>query len=269
MARVPVLVGVTTLPSRIDRLRPTVDSLRAQTRPPDRILVCVPARSVREGRVYTLPGWLAAPPPGVELVRCETDSGPGTKLLGCLPHVGADACLIVVDDDMVYEPFLIERLADAQLRRRDASFSFHVFRFGRFRCGQGADGFSFWTPNLAGIQAFAAGALASRHLFVVDDYWISVFLQTRGIPVISLEPTLYPRGPVWTRTHADHQLSRLEGDLRRGQALREGTRFLIGRRLLSPRWRLACALTYAESVLRAAGRRLASGRGTAPPGGRR
>ena len=106
------------------------------------------------------------------------------------------------------------------------------------------------------------------HLFVADDYWISIFLRTKGIPVISLGPTLRPGDLVWTRTHEDHQLSRLEGDLRRGRALREGTRFLIGRRLLSPRWRLACALTYAESVLRAAGRRLASGRGAAPPGGR-
>lgn len=259
MAQAPVLVGVTTLPSRIDRLRPTVESLRAQTRPPDRILVCVPARSVREGCAYALPGWLATTP-GVEVIRCETDWGPATKLLGCLSPVGADACLIVVDDDMVYAPFLVERLAEAQLHRRDASFSFHVFRFGRFRCGQGADGFSFWTPNLAGIEAFAAGALSSRHLFVVDDYWVSVFLRARGIPVRSLESTLAPGDLVWTRTHEDQQLSRLAGDLRRGRALREGTRFLIGRRLLSPRWRLACALTYAESLLRAAGRRVAAPR---------
>lgn len=123
----------TTLPSRIGRLRPTVDSLLAQTVPPDRIFVCVPRRSVREDCAYELPGWLKEPPPGLQLVRCERDDGPATKLLGSLPHIPAEACLIVVDDDMVYRPFLVERLAKAQLARRDASFSFHVERVGRLR----------------------------------------------------------------------------------------------------------------------------------------
>ncbi len=81
-----MFVGVTTLPSRIGRLRPTVDSLLGQTVPPDRIFVCVPERSVREESAYELPGWLKEPPSGVQLVRCD-DDGPATKLLGCLPHI--------------------------------------------------------------------------------------------------------------------------------------------------------------------------------------
>ena len=119
-------------------------------------------------------------------MRCEQDFGPATKLLGCLPHVPGPACLIVVDDDMVYKPFLVERLYRAQLARRDASFSFFVERIGPLRCGQGADGFSFWTPNLVGIEAFATVALQSRHLFVADDLWISLFLQNKRISIASL-----------------------------------------------------------------------------------
>ena len=76
MERAPVYVGMTTLPSRIGRLRPTIDSLRAQSLVPDRIFVSVPLRSTREGREYDVPPWLAAPPTGVELVRCATDYGP-------------------------------------------------------------------------------------------------------------------------------------------------------------------------------------------------
>jgi hypothetical protein len=250
MGRAAVFVSVTTLPSRIGRLRPTLDSLRAQTLPPDRILVCLPPRSVREGAAYALPPWLDPPPPGVEVVRSEQDHGPGTKLLGCLPRVPPDACLIVVDDDMVYKPFLVERLYRAQLARRDAPFSFCVWRIGRFRCGQGADGFSFWTPNLDGIEAFAAAALKSRDLFLVDDYWISVFLRSRGIPVLSLEHTLGEGELVWAPSHADTQLSRLGGALRRSAVLRKGTWFLVTRGVLAPRWRLACLLTYVEGGLR-------------------
>jgi len=250
MERAPVYVGVTTLPSRIERLKPTIESLRAQSLVPDRIFVSVPLRSVREDREYRIPPWLAAPPPGMELVRCAVDYGPGTKLLGCLPRIAAAAaCLILVDDDMVYEPFLVERLAEAQLARKDAAFSFHVFRVGRFDCGQAADGFSVWTPTLGGIDVFAARVLRSRHLFLEDDYWRSVFLQSRGISVVSLASTL-PRGAsVWTRTHADGQLSALTGDLRRAKRLREGTRFLLVRGSLPARCRLRCAVTYAEWAL--------------------
>jgi hypothetical protein len=255
MERAPVYVGVTTLPSRIARLRPTIDSLHAQSVVPDRIFVSVPLRSVREDREYDVPAWLAAPSPPVELIRCATDYGPGTKLLGCLPRITGGACLILVDDDMVYQPFLVERLARAQLDRKDAAFSFHVFRVGRFDCGQAADGFSVWTPALRGIEAFASVALRSRHLFLEDDYWRSVFLQSRGISVESLAATLPPGARVWTQTHADGQLSALAGDLRRSRRLREGTRFLMSHGLLSPRARLLCALTYVEWVVGALGHR--------------
>jgi hypothetical protein len=250
MARAPVYVGLTTLPSRIARLQPTIDSLRAQSLVPDRIFVSVPLRSVREDREYEVPPWLAAPPSGVELVRCATDYGPGTKLLGCLPRITTDACLVLVDDDMVYQPFLVERLAGAQLARTGAAFSFHVFKVGRFDCGQSADGLSVWTPNLGGVEAFAACVLRSRHLFLGDDYWLSVFLQSHGIPMVSLAPTLPPGAFVWTRTHTDGQLSALTGDLRRSRIFRAGARFLAVHGPLPTRYRLRCAVTYAEWTLR-------------------
>ena len=66
-SRPPVFVGLTTLPSRIGKLRPTVESLLGQTLRPDRVLVCVPRRSIREDREYVIPGWLASPPAGVQL----------------------------------------------------------------------------------------------------------------------------------------------------------------------------------------------------------
>jgi hypothetical protein len=256
MSRPSVFVGVTTLPSRIGRLRPTVDSLLTQTLPPDRIFVSVPPRSVREGREYVVPDWLLAPPPGVELVRCPTDFGPATKLLGCLPHIGTDACLIVVDDDMAYKPELVERLYRAQVLRPDAAFSFFVFQVGRLRFGQGADGFSFWTPNLAGIEAFAEVALQSRHLFAGDDVWISLFLQNKGVSIESLQHTLPLGELVRDPTHAENQLSHLDGDLRPSNVIREGTRYFFSTDLPRPRLRLLHWLGRAEGKLGSLGRRV-------------
>ena len=249
-ADAPVFVGVTTLPSRIGKLEPTLASLRAQTLPPDRIFVCIPHRSVREQCEYEIPSWLAPPPAGVQLVRTERDYGPATKLLGCLPHIHDDACLITVDDDMAYKPFLVERLYQAQMERTDASFSFFVERIGRLRCGQAADGFSHWTPNLAGIEEFAETALRSRHLFVADDWWISLFLQDRGVAVEGLQDTLARGELVCEPTHAENQLRDLGGDLRRPNTFRQGRRFMLRTNLVGRRLRLACRVSVLEHAAR-------------------
>lgn len=192
----------------------------------------------------------------MELVRCERDWGPATKLLGCLPRLRSDACLIVVDDDMVYRPFLVERLHEAQVRRRDASFSFFVERLGRLRWGQGADGFSFWTPNLTGIEGFAAAALRSPHLFVADDLWISLFLQNRRVAIASLQHTLAEGEFVWERSHAKGQLSQLAGELSRPKLFRKGTSYLLGAGLIGWRLRVKYWLSMIEGSLQPA-RRLA------------
>lgn len=241
-----MFVGLTTLPSRIAKLGPTVESLLAQTLLPDAVFISLPRCSVRENRSYDLPDWLERPPEPLQVLRLERDYGPATKLLGCLPRISRDACLIVVDDDMRYKQFLVERLYESQVRRRDASFSFFVDGIGHLRVGQGADGFSFWTPNLTGIDAFAAVALQSPHLFLVDDLWISLFLQDRGIALRSLQDTLPDGELVYTATHRDDQLSDLPGDLARRIAVREGLRFLLGGDLIGPRVRTPCALTLAE-----------------------
>jgi len=243
-----VFVGLTTLPSRIAKLGSTIESLLAQTLPPEAIFISLPRRSVRENCSYYLPEWLEPAPRGVHVLRPERDYGPATKLLGCLPRIGRDACLIVVDDDMHYKPFLVERLYEAQIGRRDTSFSFFVRETGHFAVGQGADGLSFWTPNLTGIDAFAAAVLQSRHLFVEDDLWISLFLQDRGIALVSLQHTLPEGELVYAATHRDNQLSDLPADLARPSAIQEGLRFLLRGDLLGPRVREQCALTLTETA---------------------
>src|SRR5512145_1408335 len=56
------VVSLTTIPSRIGRLRPALNSLLDQTLRPARIYVALPARSRREARPYTVPPWLGRYP---------------------------------------------------------------------------------------------------------------------------------------------------------------------------------------------------------------
>src|SRR5438477_12519631 len=53
-----VIASLSTVPDRINNLRPTIRSLLRQTRPPDEIILAVPEFSLREERPYIVPEYL-------------------------------------------------------------------------------------------------------------------------------------------------------------------------------------------------------------------
>lgn len=104
-----LVVSLTTIPSRLEALQPTLKSLLRQTSRPREIRLCLPAWSVRENRPYVVPAWLAG-------LRCVTlvtveDSGPATKFLATLGTVAPDQPVVVLDDDRVYHPRLLAHYA--------------------------------------------------------------------------------------------------------------------------------------------------------------
>jgi hypothetical protein len=106
--RADVIVTLTTLPSRIDRIGPTLKSLLRQTVSPIAIRLNVPRSSRREGTPYTIPDWLRSLR-SVRIERCA-DFGPSTKLIPALLDAGPHQRLLVVDDDRVYHPYFIEQM---------------------------------------------------------------------------------------------------------------------------------------------------------------
>lgn len=112
-----LVVTLTTIPSRIDALGPTLKSLLRQTARPSEIRLCVPQWSQREQCAYELPAWLRALP-GVTIVPCA-DEGPATKFLPTLRAVAPDQAVLVVDDDRIYHPRLLEKLAAAAVAHPD------------------------------------------------------------------------------------------------------------------------------------------------------
>jgi hypothetical protein len=232
LARVlPLLVSMTTLPSRIHHIRPTLDSLFAQTCMPDKVLLCLPKWSRRENAAYDRPEWLASYPM-LEVVECADDDGPGTKLLGALDHLLSPVCLIVVDDDMRYRPDFLEHLYQHQVGEPGTSFSYYTYRKGPVTIGQGADGLSFYGPNLAGIRSFAKKAIMSPQLRVQDDLWICAFLWHHGFQVKSLAHLLPDGEAVYEISHSVNQLRNLTGDLARRVVLTDGLNYMFEQGLL-------------------------------------
>lgn len=248
----PLIVSISSLPSRIGLIRPCLESLLAGSLVPDKILLTLPLFSIREQSAYVLPDFLEDP--GfrsgiIEVVRTDRDWGPGTKLLGAL-SVLQDPCLLVIaDDDVRYKPAFLAELYAAQTQERRASFSFHTYRSNGLTIGQGCDGLSFWLPNLAGIAAFAERHIAGTDLFYHDDLWIAFYLRMNGIAVRSLAYKL-PSELIYERVHDINSLNRLDGPWKRRHLNREGTKRLL-REVSMPvikRLRMRAERTYDRSI---------------------
>jgi len=106
-----IVVTLTSIPSRLPALAPTLKSLLRQTARPREIRVCLPSFSVREQRYYEPPGWLGELA-CIRVAECP-DEGPATKFLSTLRSADRDQAVAIVDDDRIYHPRLLESFAAA------------------------------------------------------------------------------------------------------------------------------------------------------------
>jgi len=232
-----VIASLTTLPDRIRNLEPTIQSLLAQTRPPDEIVLAIPQFSVRQKTEYVVPEYLKRFP-RLRILRCEKDWGPATKFI---PIIQAElsakrerTLIMVVDDDRVYPRNALElflhyhqQLPDAALCFRGALVPRNLVWFlpKLFRASQIRE-----TKRVAVITGTAGYFIQPRFFdselwdysnapesaFYVDDIWISGCLSRRGVekyvvpassmmrsvPAQSRTMTLYgvPKGSVRSNT---------------------------------------------------------------------
>lgn len=119
--RSDIVVTLTTTPSRIALLAPTLKSLLDQTRPPARIVLNVPRHSLRENRAYEVPEPLTRLS-ALQIRRCD-DLGPGTKLIPSVLAEPPDTPLVVIDDDRIYPRWLIARYEEAAAQYPDRALT--------------------------------------------------------------------------------------------------------------------------------------------------
>lgn len=239
----PVTVCLTTTPSRIAHLAPTLASLFAQHVRPQQIRLHVPHHSRREACDYTIPPWLPALP--VRIVRCE-DHGPATKLLPALDPAAPDDLLLVVDDDKLYPRTLVGALSAAAQREPGVAWGSSGWRVPddltdrpttllrnllhrppapvkctRIREPYDVDilqGYSGYVvrPRFFDLRALRDTAHAPPEAFTVDDVWISAHCR---VPKRVLPQPRYNLEPWSKRTiHRPTSLgllNRAEGDLER------------------------------------------------------
>lgn len=206
-----VVITMTTLPSRIANIAPTISSLTHQTVRPEKIIINLPAHSQREKTAYIIPEFLKKNPL-IEINNVEKDLGPATKLLPVLEKYKGqkEKLIIVADDDEIYPQRLVENylkqeknLSDAVLTLvgwkvpRDFIHSNRTIRYGaigskppgsqkiskptKVDCVQGASTFAV-RPTFFTEEIFDYSK-APKEAFFVDDIYVSGHLAKQKVPI--------------------------------------------------------------------------------------
>ena len=172
-----IYVSLSTIPQRVKNINRSVDSLLKQTKKPDKIFINIPYAYKRFSEKIENEQLPKFNNKTIEITRCE-DCGPGTKLLGSLNKLEKDSLLILVDDDNIYEDYMVEKFCQHFINDSDSCYSFYVHPLGNLGIGQGADGFAINTNHLNGIKKFYEEVVKDyKELFLYDDLWISYFLS--------------------------------------------------------------------------------------------
>ncbi len=186
-----IYVSLTTIPQRIKNINKSIESLLNQTLKPDKIFINIPETYLRFHESVHKNEVPKFTDNSIEVIRCE-DFGPGTKLLGSLEKLKGNSLIILVDDDHIYEDYMVEKFNYFYNKAPENAYSFYVHPLKNFGIGQGADGFAINSNHLDGIKKFYHEVIKdNKDLFIHDDLWISFFLfYIKKIKILSLQSHL-------------------------------------------------------------------------------
>ena len=114
--RYRVVVALSTIPSRLRLLQPTLESLiEHQLKKPDKVYLTLPKKQgygKRKNLKYKIPSFVRnyVKQRKVMILNPEFDYGPISKVLYALEMESYDTRIIYVDDDVTYDRFLVSNL---------------------------------------------------------------------------------------------------------------------------------------------------------------
>ena len=184
-------ISLTTIPPRYETIKKTLDSLKNQSKKPDKIFLNIPKNFKRFSKKENDIRYLVNYYENLEIIKCE-DLGPGTKLLGSIDKILNYDYVVLVDDDHIYKKDMLQIFYEKGLEDPNKAYSFCVYDVLDCKIGQGADGFMINTKFLKNISKFFNLYIKNNEkLFYNDDLWISIFLnKILKIDIQSLFPML-------------------------------------------------------------------------------
>ena len=200
------IMSLTTIPSRINSVENTIQSLVEQTLKPEKIVLNLPKiynfrfnSSIQDLHIKKL---LNKYNDKIIINYVDDDYGPGTKLLGLIKSKIInmdikDTYIVLVDDDHIYKPYMLEYFDNYNKKEYDNklevssyySFIYHNLRNNsQIMIGQGGDGF-FIKPEL--LNKFEDYYDIIKNYEIInyhDDYYISNYFHLKQIPINYIIP---------------------------------------------------------------------------------
>ena len=190
-----VVISLTTIPSRIHQIAPTLCSMLSQTRRVDMIRLNIPYKSLK-GEKYNIPKILKVLK-HIKIFRVEKDLGPSTKLLPTALDEHPNTKIIVIDDDMIYGSKLVETLVKA-FKRKGGKYAItnygsdskigRLYRLYSYIKGDrfvkkvfGCGGYIV-TPSMLPDEIYDYSN-APEGAKYVDDDWIGGWLNINGVKI--------------------------------------------------------------------------------------
>ena len=189
------VISLTSIPSRIDHIKTTLNSLLDQTVRVDEISLNLPRKTRRGGDNLVIPNFLK----GLRYVKIyliDEDQGPATKLLPTLRREKeGDTRIIYLDDDMVYNKSLIETLVNHSNIHPNLAIANRAWNVKDYlETGNGhndKDNKGVWDVAMgyAGVlvkpKFFTDEVyhLTIDSAFYADDVWISGHLAKNGVEI--------------------------------------------------------------------------------------
>ncbi len=170
-------VSMSTIPARISNLNEILYKINGQTLKPNKIFLNIPYHykrfmneTVSENKIKKINA------KNLEIIRCD-DYGPGTKIMGAIDRVKEFDCVILLDDDHIYDKNILEIFIENFIKER-INYSFYLNTIFNIKMGQCADGFLINTELLDNIKIFYEKFVKNnKNMFLDDDLWLAIYLQ--------------------------------------------------------------------------------------------
>ena len=177
MSEIKFCVSMSTIPSRIKSIYKTLDNIKKQTTQPEKIFLNIPYeyKRFKNEKIYEQ-DLINLKRENLIINRCD-DFGPGTKIMGSIENVKKYDCVILIDDDHLYDENIFSIFIEEFVKKK-INYSFYLNKIFNIKMGQCADGFLINSDLLTGIEDFYVKYVENNtNMFMDDDLWLAIFLQ--------------------------------------------------------------------------------------------
>jgi len=177
MNEIKFCVSMSTIPSRVKNIYKTLDNIKKQTKQPEKIFLNIPYKYRRfKDQTISEEDLINLKRENLIIKRCD-DFGPGTKIMGSIEEVRKYDCVIIIDDDHLYDERMFSIFIEEFSKSRN-NYSFYLNKIFSIKIAQCADGFLINSNLLENIENFYTKFVKdNNNMFMDDDLWLAIFLQ--------------------------------------------------------------------------------------------